>query len=400
MRALTSTGAAPRGDGLALTWRYTYWSLWIYVAAANLGPASLLVRGEPDVPRAVVCGVLLVACLVIDERVMRSMREGLGRGHFDLGARLRLLAPGLGLVAVLSLDDPAPIGPLLVPWTIACLLTVGVPSRGRATWLVVSLGTIVAARVVPGLLTGATPSELFGLESGAQVAGAAVFAALLPALVVFQIWLWDLVLRVRDAGEAAAELATVRERLRFAADLHDVQGHHLQVIALKTELAERLIDRDPDAARVQVAEAQQIARQAISETRGLVQGYRATSLAEEAANAASVLEAAGATCRIDLDAAPDDTSLALLGSLLREATTNILRHSAAREVSIVLDRGEGAVRLTVTNDGAAPDGEAPGSGIASLSERFAAAGGAVSTHRTGDRFTLTGTVPPEAGGGR
>nr|WP_241732939.1 histidine kinase [Aeromicrobium phoceense] len=189
-------------------------------------------------------------------------------------------------------------------------------------------------------------------------------------------------LHVRSSGEAQADLAAVRERLRLAADLHDVQGHHLQVIALKAELAERQLDSDPDAARASMAEVQQIARAAITETKEIVRGYRRTSLREEIANAAAVLEATGAEVVVECS---EDLDRPLFALALREATTNILRHSDATSVRIsaVPDR------LTIVNDGAAePAVSSHGSGLASLTERVAAAGGRLSVRREGDVFTV------------
>src|SRR5690606_35384605 len=128
-----------------------------------------------------------------------------------------------------------------------------------------------------------------------------------------------------------------RERLRFAADLHDIQGHHLQVIALKSELAERLLDTNPDAAREHIHETRTIARQALEETRSLVYGYRDVALADELENAREVLAAAGARCELDIGVLPDDAEARrTLALVVREATTNILRHSAATKAWIRL----------------------------------------------------------------
>nr|WP_255669095.1 histidine kinase [Aeromicrobium duanguangcaii] len=192
-------------------------------------------------------------------------------------------------------------------------------------------------------------------------------------------------LQVRSRGEAEADLAAVRERLRLAADLHDVQGHHLQVIALKAELAERQLDWDPEAARATMNEVQQIARAAIAETKEIVRGYRRTSLREEMANAAAVLEAAGAAVQVDCVGELEQPLFALA---LREATTNILRHSDATSVRIAAS----PQRFAITNDGAGPATSSHGTGLASLTERVAAAGGRLAVRREEGHFTLEVTV--------
>ncbi|MFC3276308.1 GNAT family N-acetyltransferase, partial [Agromyces mediolanus] len=121
-----------------------------------------------------------------------------------------------------------------------------------------------------------------------------------------------------------------QERLRFASDLHDIQGHHLQVISLKSELAERLLERDPERARALVHEVRLIAKEALEETRSLVAGYRQVAFDEELENAREVLAASGAVCTLRLGPVPSGHEVQrALGSVVREATTNILRHSEA-----------------------------------------------------------------------
>ena len=216
---------------------------------------------------------------------------------------------------------------------------------------------------------------------------------LLMAVVTYGIWLigfllnryvWNLTVEIDAARRAGAELAIAQERYRFAADLHDIQGHTLHVTQLKLRLARRLLDKDPEGARVQLEEAQELIAETLANTRSLAFGDRTVSFASELANAEALFSAAGIDCSVIPDHAdsPDDE---LFGLVMREATTNILRHSQARSVTVSVT----PTRLTVTNDGASgPPGSL--SGLARLANRFHAAGGVLRT------FWNDGTFVTEA----
>ena len=220
-------------------------------------------------------------------------------------------------------------------------------------------------------------------------------------IILASIWIWDVTLRLDEARSAAAELAVLRERLRFAGELHDVQGHHLEAIALKAELAGRLVGVDDEAARRHAADAQQLARTALGETRALVQGYRRTDLATELENAVGILRAAGveATVTGSPREIPDELQ-PLFGTLIREAATNLLRHSEAERCTIAVEReGEEVLVRVSTTAARARRTASPGdgSGIAGLRDRFAAAGGRVEAAPRRERgFALSGRAP--AGG--
>jgi two-component system, NarL family, sensor histidine kinase DesK len=211
--------------------------------------------------------------------------------------------------------------------------------------------------------------------------------------------------RLERARQLSAELAVADERLRFAADLHDIQGHHLQVIALKGELAARLADADPARAAAEMREVQRLATKALQDTRAVVQGYRRTSLAAEIANATRVLAAAGIDARLQVDSAADsdglsETSRNLLGLLMREATTNVLRHSRARRTEVDYRVEAGMARLRVGNDGAVAEPSASGgTGLDMLAERLAAVGGTLTREHDGDRFVVAASLPLDASTG-
>jgi two-component system sensor histidine kinase DesK len=199
---------------------------------------------------------------------------------------------------------------------------------------------------------------------------------------------------LRAAREELARNAVAEERLRFARDLHDLLGHSLSLIALKSELAGRLAERDPARARQEMADVEAAARQALAEVRDAVSGYRQVGLDQALAEARSALSAAGVTLRppATTDGLPAAVD-AVLGWVVREATTNVLRHSRARTVTVELVPGPDDVRLTVTDDGRGDDGPW-GAGLAGLAERVEALGGRLEAGRApGHGFRLTAVVP-------
>ncbi|MFJ8635700.1 sensor histidine kinase [Streptomyces sp. NPDC093568] len=265
------------------------------------------------------------------------------------------------------------------------------------------------------LLVGAVTLALLpgSVVSLAEGDGELAYAALFPAgLVAFTawvtlgpLWAWDTARRLDEARRLEAELAVREERLRFAADLHDIQGHHLQVIALKAELAERLVERDPARAAGEMKEVRRLAADALSDTRAVVRGYRRTTLDDELANATRVLAAAGIEARTTLD--PDagelpDPARRLLGLVMREATTNVLRHSRAGHAEVRYRVADGHARLSVINDGAEEHpGALDGTGLRGLAERLEAAGGELTWRHDGDRFMVEAALPshsPRASG--
>jgi two-component system sensor histidine kinase DesK len=201
-----------------------------------------------------------------------------------------------------------------------------------------------------------------------------------------------------EARDELARNAVAEERLRFARDLHDLLGHSLSLIALKSELAGRLAELDPARAREEMADVEAAARRALAEVRDAVSGYRQVSLAQALAEGRSALSAAGITLR---SAAPGDPLPgavdAVLGWVVREATTNVLRHSGARSVTVDLLHGPDDVTLTVTDDGNGASAGSPGAGLAGLAERLQAVGGRLTAGPTGSTgFRLTAALPLSA----
>ncbi|HZS75093.1 MAG TPA: sensor histidine kinase [Ktedonobacteraceae bacterium] len=157
---------------------------------------------------------------------------------------------------------------------------------------------------------------------------------------------------LRLARREIARLAVSEERLRFARDLHDLLGHSLSLIALKSELADQLIPEDPQQARREVRDIEAAARTALQEVREAVAGYRQTTLANELQRARELLAAAGIRCIVQNDAGalppPIET---VLTWVVREGITNVIRHSRAKQCVISLTRQPGEICLTITDDG-------------------------------------------------
>lgn len=212
---------------------------------------------------------------------------------------------------------------------------------------------------------------------------------------------------LRAARRELADLAVAEERSRIARDLHDTLGHSLSVIALKSELARRLLPDDAARADAELADVERVARDALASVRETVSGYRQPSLALELAGARAALAAAGIAGEVE--PAPEDLPRdvdALLGWAVREGVTNVLRHSDATTARIrvladgpsraveVVDDGRG----TPTGGGGEPSAR-PGVGLAGLRERAARLGGSVDAGPLPDRgFRLHVSVPAEAAG--
>ena len=202
--------------------------------------------------------------------------------------------------------------------------------------------------------------------------------------------------QLRRAQDELARMAVAEERLRFSRDLHDLLGHSLSVIVLKSELAGGLLETDPTRAATEVREIEQVARRSLAEVREAVGGYRRVALAAELAGARAALDAAGV--RATVEEPPRDLPEPVqeaLGWAVREGTTNVLRHSGAATCRVGFERDGDRVAVVIADDGAGADspprvglpggngsgGSAPrgsasgGSGLAGLAERVAGSGG-------------------------
>ncbi|MGH9128897.1 MAG: sensor histidine kinase [Acidimicrobiales bacterium] len=281
-------------------------------------------------------------------------------------------------------------------------------------------------------LTGSDPATI-GYSAGGMFGIGALINAFRRALVSN--------LALHTAREELARLAVADERLRFARDLHDLLGHSLSVIALKAELAGRLLGHSPEqaaaevaasagVAAAEVADIESVAREALAEVREAVGGYRQAGLSAEVASARSALAAAGIELRLSgiHDAALTPEVEEAAAWVLREGTTNVVRHSSASSCSISVEVGTEEVVVAVADNGAggragpdgaggrpSPDGAggslaksgAPvrgeaggGHGLLGLSERVAAIGGRLRAGgNEGSGFLLEATIPTGPGAG-
>ncbi|MFD8754773.1 sensor histidine kinase [Kitasatospora sp. NPDC059577] len=216
----------------------------------------------------------------------------------------------------------------------------------------------------------------------------AVVSTVVGGVVVYGVArLADLTAELRAARTELAERAVDQERLRFARDLHDLLGYSLSVAALKCQLAQRLALEDPARARAEMSEVLVMVRQAMSDARWISSGDLQMSLARESRSAVAALRAAGISADADLDCGVLRLELdAVLATVVREAVTNMLRHSVPGHCEIRADRDErGTVRLVVSNDGVPADGgpaePGGGRGLENLTERLLAVGGRLTAER-------------------
>ncbi|MEU5308549.1 histidine kinase [Streptomyces sp. NPDC021562] len=211
-------------------------------------------------------------------------------------------------------------------------------------------------------------------------------------------------IELRKARATVAQLAANEERLRLARDLHDLLGHSLSLITLKSELAGRMLPGHPEKAAQQVADIEKVSRQALVDVREAVTGYRRPRLAAELAGAQVALTAAAVTAEVpadpDLGGVPEDGEAALAWAL-REAITNVVRHSGASACTVELLRRQTldgpVLELAVEDNGSGGSGKGPGNGLTGLTERLEKVGGTLEAGRTKHGFRLIARVPLPAG---
>ncbi|CAM5297251.1 Sensor histidine kinase OS=Streptomyces tendae OX=1932 GN=GUR47_10930 PE=4 SV=1 [Streptomyces tendae] len=268
-------------------------------------------------------------------------------------------------------------------------LAAGAALRGRwlGRW---GWSLAVAAGAVAGVKDG---------WNGLNIAYGTFLSTMVTAAILS---LSDAVRQLRAAREELATRAVAEERLRFSRDLHDLLGHTLSVIVVKSEAARRLAPRDLDAALTQITDIESVGRQALTEVREAVTGYREGSLGTELDRARSALSAADVDPVVHRSGPPlPPQAEALLGWVVREAVTNVVRHSGASRCEIAVAGSADRVRLTVTDNGtgAALSSQGPGTGLTGLRERLATAGGSLTAGvepRGG--FSVTAELPVRAEG--
>ncbi|MDF2993911.1 MAG: signal transduction histidine kinase [Microbacterium sp.] len=283
-------------------------------------------------------------------------------------SRLRRLVPPAVLMA-LSLA--------LLPWLgtdvrwmwtfVGVAFSVSAMGR-RTTWLVIP--ALSALSFLVGEFTGADPLS--------NVVNSAIILSISIMMFSFVENITTLE-RLRDAQAQIAELAAERERGRVARDVHDILGHSLTVITVKAELAGRLMDAGSPAARDEITQIEQLARGALSDVRTTVHGYRGVSISGELAAARAALESAGVSADLpgSTEQVPADRR-ELAGWVVREAVTNVIRHSGATACRVRLDGRS----IEVADDGCGPSSTAStGSGLTGLRERVETSGARLTVGR-------------------
>ena len=252
---------------------------------------------------------------------------------------------------------------------------VTLPTR-LAAWTVVTIVLLVGG--------------IHALRSGLGTVAATWQSAVAPFVIVgfSMILVSRLVVTVRElqaAREEIARLAVAEERLRFARDIHDLLGHSLSLITLKSTLAGRLLPVTPETERAadEVRDVEEVARGALREVREAVAGYRRPTLDAELAGARDMLDAAEIACHVERTARdlPPQTD-SVLAWAVREGATNVVRHSQARHCEIRVLQTDEKICVEITDNGIGPsptsnetNGLPVASGLSGLAERVAASGG-------------------------
>ncbi len=359
-------------------------SLWIGIWLLFLSPSVHdLASGRHTLAGTVAGGVGLAAFVVVYLAVVfRHMGRPAGR-TMDQRYVGGLIA-GMGALAlVLS-------------------LTLGAHWLGLFVYVSVSCGTALSLRTtywtIP--LTGAV-MVLTALYLGDRDIWQLLLLVVLIGFAMTGVrQLVRTTIELRQARATVAQLAANEERLRLARDLHDLLGHSLSLITLKSELAGRMLPGHPDKAAQQVADIEQVSRQALVDVREAVTGYRRPRLSAELAGARVALTAADVTADVpaepDLTGVPEESESALAWAL-REAVTNVVRHSGARRCTVDLVRRQTLdgplLELSVEDNGSGGSGKGPGNGLAGLTERLEKAGGQLEAGRVKRGFRLVARVP-------
>lgn len=353
---------ASDGQGRMFRFGWVFGLIWLFYLAYPLGEALAL----PHLGQK----ILAIAAVVVFGATFVTTFWGF-RNANRAARRLDVRWAWLGLIIMASLVSVLAllIGSQAFGATIymAVLAVMTLPSL--QAWSVVG-ALVLVVEVLPRLIPDWDPGSFFAVQ---------LVISAVAAWGITQVFKRNHELAV--ARQQLADLAVVAERERVSRDVHDILGHSLTVITVKAELAGRLLEIDPARAAAEISQLETLAREALNDVRSTVGGLRKVDIAVELSSARSALVAAGIDA--DLPADADVVPLRnreLFGWTLREAVTNVIRHSAARHCRIDLD----ATRIAVSDDGsgmsAEPSGD--GNGLRGLTERVHAANGTVVVGRS------------------
>jgi two-component system sensor histidine kinase DesK len=348
---------------------------------AGLGAVLGVLRGQIHPAWAAGGGLIVFAALYM---IAIWYRRRARRQRAALACLIVLTALTLALTIAFG-GDMFALFPLLsivcgvvVPWT-----------EGRLPLAAVSVSAVACAGVIIAWARHSPGGDIWSVAYGSFLAGFIV--ALILQLV-------GVIRQLQETRQELARAAVDEERLRFARDLHDLLGHTLSVMVVKAQLVRKLAARDPAQAAEQAADIETVGRQALGEVRDSVRGYRGRGLARELAEARAALADADFTVAVRQDDVPLTAAAdALLGWVIREGVTNVIRHSGGHQAEIEVGQHGGQVFVEIRDDGgAAPAVQLPsgGHGLGGLRERAAAAGGTVEAgSRLGGGYRLCVRIP-------
>ncbi|WP_232661368.1 sensor histidine kinase [Pseudonocardia sp. TRM90224] len=342
--------------GLAIT------IFWLLIA-----PVSALTFGAPITPPWAMAPIFVLYLVAVGLHVwrIRELVTSLGKPAQPwFMASAAMVGVALALVGLATSYTG-------FMWSLVAGVLLGDIVGGlRARWVVVWVAASTVVVLGGGYLVSAALYETLPFEATPwfSVAIASIYIASMWTVDFERLWWLKAVTDLDDSRRVAADLATARERLRLADDLHDILGHALEVVAFKSELAARLLDADPARAAAEMEEVQRVARESLTEVRSLVRDTRSIDLVTELAGARAVLDSAG--IRLVVHGEPGSlgaTARNVFGRVLREAMTNVLRHAQPSNCTIEIDVQEGTARLRVVNDGVLPTHDVDtGTGLVAL----------------------------------
>ncbi|TFD92085.1 sensor histidine kinase [Cryobacterium lactosi] len=324
-------------------------------------------------------GLIVVAGLLI---FLVVLKEWSLDGYPRRAVFVLIYAGCAWLVGALTLAGPLGFVPFAL---IGALLMARLPNHRLLMTIAFSLGVGLVGATA--LITRPPALDLVDSYILLPIAGSLFIAG----VVAVSERSWLVVRRLERAKQAEAELGIAQERMRFAGDLHDIQGHTLHVIKLKTALAQRLVVIDPDRAQSELGEIRRLVDDTIRKTRELAYARHEIEFSAELENARRLCEAAGIDVQVRQNSGPAIAVHPLLSHLLREATTNLLRHASPRHVSITVSPG----RVEIENDGVADGHESELRGLARLRARIELANGELHTRRSPGRFTVWAILDAE-----
>lgn len=309
----------------------------------------------------------------------------------DFGEPGRWTAPLMVLLVLMAVLFPLIFahGWLALPIYVTVVISMALPPRPALA----GVAGMAAVVVTEGLITGADGGTIVALLLQVVTLGI-LFMAVRNTRV--------LMTRLHRAQGEVARLAADEERLRIARDLHDLLGHSLSLIVLKSELAGRLAEQGSPKAVAEIRDVESVARLALQEVREAVTGYRRRGLPDELDNARAALTAAGVTATVTTAGTPLPGPLdELFGWAVREGVTNVVRHAGAGRCAITVNAGDGTAALEITDDGRQAAAYEAGSGLTGLAERVEAAGGTLEAGpRASGGFRLRVLVPEPVGSAR